>query len=105
MEGGAISNAYYAADVATFITTAPEAILGTLATNTDFPVDATQRDAWLGQIEILKPALEGVKGYIFLEFVVPRIGSRIDAVLIVGPIIFVIEFKVGEKEIKREDIN
>ena len=51
------ANFYYAADVPTFISAAPEAILGTISTNTDFSVDATQRNAWVGQIEILKPAL------------------------------------------------
>ena len=99
------ANFYYAADVPTFISAAPEAILGTISTNTDFSVDATQRNAWVGQIEILKPALVGLQGHIFLEFIVPRIGSRIDAVLITGPIIFVIEFKVGEPTVKNEDLN
>lgn len=99
------SNAYYAADVAIFIATAPETILGTLTANSVFAVDVPQRDAWLWQLDTLKPALHGIDGKIFLEFVVPRIGSRIDAVLIAGPAIFVIEFKVGEREIKREDLN
>lgn len=99
------SNAYYAADVATFIATDPESILGTIATNTTFAVDSTQRDAWLGQITVLKVALDGLQGTILFEFIVPRIGSRIDVVLITGPAVFVIEFKVGEAEIKREDLN
>ncbi len=99
------SNAYYSADVLTFIAAESEGILGALTANSAFSVDATQRDAWLGQIEILKPAFDGLRGKVFLEFVVPRIGSRIDAVLIAGPVIFVIEFKVGEKNIKREDLN
>ena len=99
------SNAFYVADVEEFLAAAPEVILGTIASNTTFAVDATQRDAWLGQIDVLKPALAGVRGTILFEFIVPRIGSRIDVVLIVGPTIFVIEFKVGEKNINRNDIN
>lgn len=99
------SNAYYSADVSTFISTEAESILGSLTASSAFSVDVTQRDAWLHQIDILKRELEGLKGNVFLEFVVPRIGSRIDAVLISGPVIFVIEFKVGEKNIKREDLN
>jgi hypothetical protein len=99
------SNAYYAAAVATFDSTAPETILGIITENSDFAIDATQRDAWMRQIDILKPALEGVTGDIFFEFIVPRIGSRIDVVLISGPAIFVIEFKVGETDFRREDLN
>jgi hypothetical protein len=100
-----LANAYYAADVAQFIAAAPHAILGNITANSAFAVDATQRDAWVAQIEILKPALAGVEGKIYLEFNVPRIGSRIDAVLISGPAIFVIEFKVGETQYKRGDLN
>src|SRR5581483_2756607 len=35
----------------------------------------------------------------------PRIGSRIDAVVIVGPIVFVLEFKVGASEHTRDQRN
>ena len=42
---------------------------------------------------------------VLLEFNVPRIGSRIDAVLLSGPVVFVLEFKVGEKHFKRDALN
>ncbi len=99
------SSAYYAADVAEFIATSPDTILGSITASSAFAIDATQRDAWVAQTEVLKRALEGVNGKIFLEFNVPRIGSRIDAVLISGPAIFVIEFKVGETGFNRDDLN
>ena len=98
-------NAYYAEDVATFIGTKSDAVLGRIVANNTFPVDPEQRDAWLMEIEVLKRALANVEGTIFLEFNVPRIGSRIDAVLISGPTIFAIEFKVGETHFKRDNIN
>ena len=99
------SSVFYAARIDDFVAAAPEGILGVLASNTTFSVDANQRDAWLGQIHILRSTLVGVQGTILFEFIVPRIGSRIDVVLISGPVIFVIEFKVGEKDINREDLN
>ena len=105
MPSSSVANAYYAADVATFIGTTSDAILGGITANSAFAVDPAQRDAWVIQIEVLKPALIGVEGTIFLEFNVPRIGSRIDAVLISGPAIFVIEFKVGETDFKRDNLN
>ena len=40
-----------------------------------------------------------------MEFNIPRLGSRIDAALISGPVIFAIEFKVGEADFKRGDLN
>ena len=47
----------------------------------------------------------GLDGTLFLEFVVPRIGSRLDVVLISGPVIFAIEFKVGESDYRQADVN
>ncbi|HEX9831290.1 MAG TPA: DUF2075 domain-containing protein, partial [Thermodesulfobacteriota bacterium] len=35
---------------------------------------------------------------IYFEYSIPRMGRRIDIVVIVGPVIFVLEFKIGEKE-------
>ena len=37
-------------------------------------------------------------GSIFFEYSIPRMGKRIDVVLIIKNVIFVLEFKVGEKE-------
>ena len=98
-------NAYYESDVATFIGTTADAALGRIAANSAFAVEPSQRNAWVLQIEVLKSALTDTNGTIFLEYSVPRIGSRLDAVLISGPVIFAIEFKVGETEFTREDMN
>ena len=99
------SNAYYDARVAAFLRASPEEIIGTLVSNSDFSVEPAQRDAWLLQITSLQSALVGLDGTLFLEFVVPRIGSRLDVALISGPVIFAIEFKVGESDYRRADVN
>jgi hypothetical protein len=99
------SRAYYAADVATFESSSAESIFGHLTINTDFTIEISQRNAWGAQIRILKMALSGLEGALFLEFVVPRLGSRIDAVVVSGPVLFVVEFKVGAETFTREDIN
>ncbi len=99
------SNAYYSADVSALLSASPEEIIGALITNSNFSVELAQRNAWLLQITVLKSALVGVEGTLFLEFVVPRIGSRLDAVLIAGNVIFAIEFKIGESDYHRADLN
>lgn len=96
---------YYSAEVADFLVADPNAILGALAGASVFNPILTQIAAWTEQIVVLKAALVGIPGTIFFEFNVPRIGSRIDVVLISGPNIFVIEFKVGEKKFNTADIN
>jgi adenylylsulfate kinase-like enzyme/DUF2075 family protein len=64
----------------------------------------TQSKAWQEEIGILKQALVKYEGTIFFEFSIPRMGKRVDVIVIIGNIIFVIEFKSGEKEYKRSDI-
>ncbi len=100
-----LSSAYYEASVADFLGTSPNEILGSLNSHSLGAVEETQRSAWATEIERLKPALAGLAGTILLEFDVPRIGSRIDAVLVSGPVIFPIEFKVGEHRHHRQDID
>lgn len=89
------SRAWYAAPVDTFRASATEKILGTLATNSSFDTLQTQRDAWIAQIDFLRERLRGITGFLFFEFSIPRMGRRIDVVLLTAGIVFAIEFKVG----------
>jgi hypothetical protein len=99
-----LSSAYYSAPVSEFLVDTTDSIVGALATRGG-SVEASQRDAWIEQVAVLKAALARRHGWLFLEFEVPRIGSRIDAVLIIGPAILVTEFKVGEHEFRIADQN
>lgn len=92
--------AYYSDTIAAFLDRAPTDILGTLVQNSQFAVEAPQRDAWLEQVSILKRVLCPYRdgGKLYFEYSIPRLGRRIDVVILIGPVIFVLEFKVGEKE-------
>lgn len=76
-----------------------------MASNGQFPLTIEQRNAWEVQIAILQKSLSGIGGRVFLEFDVPRIGSRIDTVLVTPSVICPIEFKVGEASHQRAHIN
>lgn len=89
--------AYYSNTIAGFRAHDRDAILGQLSRNAEFAVETTQRDAWMRQIEILKPLLASRTGKIYFEYSIPRMGKRIDVLLVVGSVVFVIEFKIGEK--------
>ena len=88
--------AWYGASLAEFVASDPDVVIGRLAKLSDFAVLPTQRDAWLAQITVLRDCVLGLEGSIFLEFNIPRMGRRVDAVLLIGPVVFVLEFKVGE---------
>jgi hypothetical protein len=88
--------AYYGASVSRFLEDDRDRILGVLTSEHHHALEEPQRSAWLQQVSILKEALLGrAAGQIFLEFYIPRMGKRADALLIVENIVFVIEFKVG----------
>jgi hypothetical protein len=94
-----MGRAYYSESIAGFLTNSPDQILGELSRQSTFAVETTQRDAWLGQISILKASLLGIKngGHIYFEYAVPRLGKRIDVLLLLDHVVFVLEFKVGER--------
>ena len=90
--------AYYQASYESFIAASPEEILGELAAQNKFSLEGTQRDAWVGQIDLLQSELAGLgAGTIFFEFSIPRMGKRADVVLLLEGVVFVVEFKVGSK--------
>ncbi|HWI83492.1 DUF2075 domain-containing protein [Ramlibacter sp.] len=93
-----MKRAYYSAPVSEFLGHSAETILGTLTACSEFPVEAPQRDAWLEQVQILKKVLAAHtgRGRLYLEYAVPRLGRRIDAVALLDHVVFVLEFKVGE---------
>ena len=99
------SRAWYGATVAKFLETQSDTIVGRLARKNDFALIPTQKEAWLAQITFLQTQLVDLTGSLFLEFTIPRMGRRIDAVLLVGPVVFVIEFKVGEGKFERAAVD
>lgn len=96
---------YYSDSIINFLKSSTPEILGELSLNNDFALIQTQRDAWVAEIEILQKVLEPYSGSIYFEYSIPRMGRRIDVVLLIGPVIFVLEFKVGEREFSKSAID
>ena len=83
-------------------------ILGVLCDHHHGVVLTTTREAWKGEISVMKDVLLqfGEKdGRILFEYDIPRLGKRIDVVLLLNGIIFCIEFKVGESKILEADVD
>ena len=67
----------------------------------------TQSDAWDNEINILKGALtpwENENARIIFEYDIPRLGKRIDVVLLLRGLIFCLEFKVNKREAVQQDV-
>ena len=93
-----MNRAYYSDSIAKFLSRSPEEIIGILNCSSQFSVLQTQQQAWQFQINLLRPILGSYDGKIYFEYAIPRMGRRIDVLLLIGPAIFVLEFKVGEQE-------
>lgn len=89
---------YYSNQIAQFRDEEPNYILGELTRRSPFSVELTQATAWLHQIDCLKKALIDLNGRLFFEYAIPRMGRRVDVILVISHVIFVVEFKVGETE-------
>ena len=101
----AAQRSFYCATLADFCAADRDEIFGQMARQNPFDLTLAQRDAWLEQAEILQRALVRYTGALYLEFSIPRMGRRIDAVVIIGPMMFVLEFKVGEDTFTSQDID
>jgi hypothetical protein len=89
-----------------FVSESPETIIGSLTANSAFDIDLKQRNAWLAVITNLKAALEGLPdSHVFLEFTIPRMGRRVDAVVLNAGCVFVIEYKIGSRDFHPIDVD
>lgn len=104
--GSNLQRAYYSACVRDFLYHNESYILGQFAKNNQFGFEDLQQNTWLQEIIILKQQLREFKdGHILFEYTIPRIGKRIDNVLIYRGFIFLLEFKVGEREYPKHAID
>jgi len=91
-------NYYFKDSIESFQLKSTEEIIGLITISNQFDSTANQNKSWEQQIPILKKALDGYSGTIFFEFSIPRMGKRIDSLVIIDNVVFVIEFKVGENK-------
>jgi hypothetical protein len=92
-----MKRAYYSNSIQDYLLDAESSILGELTANhSNRTLEELQINAWRKQITILKNQLEGCVGQIYFEFAIPRMGKRVDNIVIINDIVFVIEFKVGD---------
>ncbi len=98
----------YESGIGEFLAKEKEYILGVLSDRYHGDALTTTREAWKGEIEILQTALQpwrNTDGRIIFEYDIPRLGKRIDVVLLLKGIVFCLEFKVGESKIIEHDVD
>ena len=84
-----------------------ESIFGELVDNYHGEIIGTTKEAWKGEIALLKKVLvpwSSENAQIIFEYNIPRLGKRIDVVLLLRGLIFCLEFKVGQKAALQADV-
>jgi hypothetical protein len=100
-----MERAYYSDSISDFLTRSHDQILGEMVRSHGFDISENQRDAWINQIIFLKKELSSIKGNIYFEFSIPRMGKRVDVLLLIESYIFILEFKVGSRKYFGADID
>lgn len=100
-----MKRAYYSSTISGFCSQAPDEVLGQMTREHSFDLTAFQRNAWIEQVTLLRECLLEHEGKIYFEFSIPRMGRRIDVVVITGSVVFVIEFKVGASTYDSADLD
>ena len=92
-----MKRAYYSNNIQDFLLDSNSSILGELTANhSNRTLEELQVNAWRKQITILKNQLSEFDGQIYFEFAIPRMGKRVDNIVIINNVAFIIEFKVGD---------
>lgn len=98
----------YSNNLTKFFAADENSIFGILCDQYHGDALTTTREAWWGEISILKKVLapyQNEDGQIIFEYDIPRLGKRIDAVLLLCGIVFCLEFKVGETKLLEADVD
>ena len=110
MSGPRTNAAFYAAPVEEFLAASEEKVYAPLASPHGYTLAPEQLSAWHLQLPVLRAALADLPAeadaaapapWIHLEFDIPRLGRRVDAVLVTQKCVIPIEFNVGAKKFER----
>ena len=97
----------YKSDFKSFIEADPYSVLGRIHDAFHGQTLTTTDEAWLGEIQLLQNVLlpwKEEEAEIIFEYDIPRLGKRIDVVLLLRGLIFCLEFKVGQKDALQADV-
>lgn len=103
-----INRYFYKSSINDFISSSVDTIFGQLSRSDEMDTSATQKFAWEEEIRIMQNVLrpwEKENAEIIFEYTIPRLGKRIDVVLLLQERVFVIEFKAGKTDYLHQDVD
>ena len=103
-----MSRCLYCNSIKDFVNADDNSILGELCDNYHGAALTTTIEAWKSEIAVMKDVIADYTDKddkIIFEYDIPRLGKRIDVVLLLEGIVFCLEFKVGETKILEADVD
>lgn len=90
---------YYSSAISEFIGEEETSIVGKLTGSSQHDINKKTSSSWKEEINSLKEALKDYsgRGSIYLEYNIPRMGRRVDAIVLIDGIVFILEYKTGRQ--------
>ncbi len=90
---------YYSSAISEFIGEEEISIVGKLTGSSQHDINKKTSSSWKEEIKSLKEALKDYsgRGSIYLEYNIPRMGRRVDAIVLINGIVFILEYKTGRQ--------
>lgn len=98
---------FYKSEIKKFVKDSIETIFGIISMNDAGDSVKEQKYAWSEEIEIMQHVLfpwREENAEIIFEYSIPRLGKRIDVVVLLRGIVFILEFKAGQHDYLQSDM-
>ena len=96
---------YYSESIRGFLLREPDDIVGKLTMASPYKVDIDTKSSWFDEIQVMKTVLtDNVdRGSVYFEYSIPRMGRRVDIVLLIDGLVFILEFKTGTEQVNHRE--
>ena len=95
---------YYVNTIAGFKSADKKIVFAALCGDKQFPTNSQTKRSWSDEIGILQKEIpQEMDGMILLEYNIPRMGHRVDTVLLANGIVILLEFKIVDEAISPSD--
>ena len=90
---------YYSDTISMFLNRNTNEIIGELTLASQHDINDDTSNSWIEEIESLRNVLAPYKdrGSVYFEYNIPRMGRRVDVILIIDELIFVLEYKTSDR--------
>ena len=97
---------YYSDTISDFLRRNPDEIIGKLTLAAQHDINDETSKSWVEEITTLKSTLAPYsgRGSVYFEYNIPRMGRRVDVIVLIDGILFILEYKTSEQRFYHDAI-